>query len=108
MSAYVQAVNSPRPLLGHQEQTSRVPASVMKLITSYAALGTLGPNYRWPLDVMTNGVVRNGTLKGDLIVKVMAHLNLTKLNYAKSYKALSAKVFATSVVESSLIIVILM
>lgn len=69
MSAYVTAVNSPRPLLGHQEQTSRVPASVMKLITSYAALGTLGPNYRWPLDIMTNGVVRNGTLQGDLIVK---------------------------------------
>ena len=69
MSAYVKAINSPRPLLGHQEQTSRVPASVMKLITSYAALGTLGPNYRWPLDVMTNGVVRNGTLQGDLIVK---------------------------------------
>lgn len=69
MSAYVTDVNSPRPLLGHQEQTSRVPASVMKLITSYAALGTLGPNYRWPFDVMTNGVVRNGTLQGDLILK---------------------------------------
>jgi D-alanyl-D-alanine carboxypeptidase/D-alanyl-D-alanine-endopeptidase (penicillin-binding protein 4) len=69
MSAYVKAVNSPRPLLGHKEQTSRVPASVMKLITSYAALGTLGPNYRWPLDVLTNGVVRNGTLQGDLIIK---------------------------------------
>ena len=69
MSAYVTAVNSPKPLLGHQEQTSRVPASVMKLITSYAALGTLGPNYRWPFDVMTNGVVRNGTLQGDLILK---------------------------------------
>jgi len=69
MSAYVRAVNSPRPLLGHQDKTSRVPASVMKLITSYAALGTLGPNYRWPFDVMTNGVVRNGTLQGDLILK---------------------------------------
>ena len=69
MSAYVKAVNSPRPLLGHQEQTSRVPASVMKLITSYAALGTLGPKYRWPLDVLTTGPVRNGTLQGDLIVK---------------------------------------
>jgi len=69
MSAYVTDVNSPRPLLGHQEQTSRVPASVMKLITSYAALGTLGPNYRWPFDVMTNGLVRNGTLQGDLILK---------------------------------------
>ena len=69
MSAYVTEVNSQRPLLGHQEQTSRVPASVMKLITSYAALGTLGPNYRWPFDVMTNGVIRNGTLQGDLILK---------------------------------------
>ena len=69
MSAYVTDVNSPRPLLGHQDQTSRVPASVMKLITSYAALGTLGPNYRWPLDVMTRGPVRNGTLQGDLIIK---------------------------------------
>ncbi len=69
MSAYVQDVNSSKPLLGHQAMTSRVPASVMKLITSYAALGTLGPKYRWPLDVYTQGKVRNGTLKGDLIIK---------------------------------------
>ncbi len=69
MSAYVQNVNSPRPLLGHQEMTSRVPASVMKLITSYAALGILGPKYRWPLDVYTQGQVRGGTLQGDLIIK---------------------------------------
>ncbi|WP_299876759.1 D-alanyl-D-alanine carboxypeptidase/D-alanyl-D-alanine-endopeptidase [uncultured Cocleimonas sp.] len=69
MSAYVQDVNSPRPLLGHQATTSRVPASVMKLITSYAALGALGPKYRWPLDVYTKGQVRGGTLQGDLIIK---------------------------------------
>ena len=69
MSAYVQDVNSPKPLLGHQATTSRVPASVMKLITSYAALGTLGPKYRWPLDVYTQGQVRGGTLNGDLIIK---------------------------------------
>lgn len=69
MSAYVQDVNSNKPLLGHQATASRVPASVMKLITSYAALGTLGPKYRWPLDVYTKGQVRGGTLKGDLIIK---------------------------------------
>jgi len=69
VSAYAQDVNSPRPLLAYQETTSRVPASVMKLITGYAALGTLGANYRWPLDVFTNGRVNNGTLKGDLIIK---------------------------------------
>lgn len=69
MSAYVQEVNSSKPLLAHKDTISRVPASVMKLITSYAALGVLGPNYRWPLDVYTSGTVKNGTLKGDLIIK---------------------------------------
>ena len=69
MSAYVQDVNSNKPLLGYQDTTSRVPASVMKLITSYAALGTLGPNYRWPLDVYTRGAIQNGSLTGDLIIK---------------------------------------
>lgn len=69
VSAYVQDVNSPRPLLAYQESTSRVPASVMKLITSYAALGTLGPNYRWPLDVFTTGRIRQGTLNGNLYIK---------------------------------------
>ncbi len=69
MSAYVQDVNSSQALLGHNDQISRVPASVMKLITSYAALGVLGPNYRWPLEVYTKGQIRNGTLQGDLIIK---------------------------------------
>ncbi|MEE9310590.1 MAG: D-alanyl-D-alanine carboxypeptidase/D-alanyl-D-alanine-endopeptidase [Cocleimonas sp.] len=69
VSAYAQDVNSSKPLLAYQEKTARVPASVMKIITGYAALGTLGPNYRWPLDVYTNGKVHNGTLQGDLIIK---------------------------------------
>ncbi len=91
MSAYVKAVNSPRPLLGHQEQTSRVPASVMKLITSYAALGTLGPNYRWPLDVLTNGVVRNGTLQGDLIVKGYGSPEFNKAELRKVLQGIKRK-----------------
>jgi D-alanyl-D-alanine carboxypeptidase/D-alanyl-D-alanine-endopeptidase (penicillin-binding protein 4) len=69
MSAYVQDVNARKPLLAHRDTASRVPASVMKLITSYAALGTLGPNYRWPLEVYTRGPIQNGTLRGDLIIK---------------------------------------
>ena len=69
VSAYVRDVNSARPLLAYQDKTARVPASVMKLITSYAALGVLGPNYRWPLDVYTRGPIRNGTLQGDLYIK---------------------------------------
>ena len=69
VSVYVQDVNSSRPLLSVKDNTSRVPASVMKLITSYAALGTLGHNYRWPTEVYTDGKIHRGTLKGDLIIK---------------------------------------
>ncbi len=69
ISAYVRDVNSPKPLLAYQDETARVPASVMKLITSYASLGILGPNYRWPLDVYTQGSIRNGTLQGNLYIK---------------------------------------
>ena len=69
VSAFAQDVNSAKPLLAYQETTARVPASVMKIITGYAALGTLGSNYRWPLDVYTNGRIHNGTLQGDLIIK---------------------------------------
>ena len=91
MSAYVKAVNSQRPLLGHQEQTSRVPASVMKLITSYAALGILGPNYRWPVDVMTTGAVRNGTLQGDLIVKGYGSPEFNQTELRKLLKGIKRK-----------------
>lgn len=69
VSTYVRDVNSTQPLLAFQEEKARVPASVMKLITSYAALGILGANHRWPLDVYTRGPVHNGTLQGDLYIK---------------------------------------
>ena len=91
MSAYVQDVNSPKPLLAHQDATSRVPASVMKLITSYAALGTLGPNYRWPLDVYTNGVIKQGTLQGDLIIKGYGSPEFNKADLRKVLQGIKHK-----------------
>lgn len=69
ISVYVQAVNNPNPLMTFKADTPRNPASVMKLVTSYAALGILGPNYRWPTEVYTTGSVSGGTLTGDLILK---------------------------------------
>ena len=69
LSVYVQAVNNPNPLLTFQENTARNPASVMKALTSYAALGILGANYRWPIEVYTTGTISANTLRGDLIIK---------------------------------------
>lgn len=45
------------------------PASVMKLVTSYAALEKLGPAYTWKTRIWAGGEIRDGKLMGDLIVR---------------------------------------
>ena len=48
MSIYVAPVESAQPpRLTWQPQASMNPASVMKLVTTYAALEQLGPTYVW-------------------------------------------------------------
>lgn len=69
MSVFVKAVNSPKPLLAYKANTPRNPASVMKLLTTYAALGILGPDYRWPIEVYAVGNISGGVLNGDLVFK---------------------------------------
>jgi serine-type D-Ala-D-Ala carboxypeptidase/endopeptidase (penicillin-binding protein 4) len=45
-----------------------VPASNMKIVTAAAALEALGPDYRYHTRVAANGPVRDGVLRGDLLV----------------------------------------
>jgi hypothetical protein len=45
------------------------PASVMKLVTTYAALEQLGPAYRWRTEVYITGTLADGVLDGDLVLK---------------------------------------
>ena len=44
------------------------PASVMKAITGFYALETLGPEFSFQTRLMTNGSIKNGVLEGDLIL----------------------------------------
>ena len=48
---------------------TRVPASVIKVLTTYAAALKLGFDYRWPTKFYTTGTLKNGVLHGDLLVK---------------------------------------
>lgn len=45
------------------------PASVMKLLTTYAALNTLGPNWRWRTTAWTETMPRHGVLESPLYLK---------------------------------------
>ena len=57
------------PRLSHRTQVQVNPASVMKLVTTYAGLDLLGPAYTWPTSVFVEGAVREGTLFGNLVIK---------------------------------------
>ncbi len=53
----------------HNATSSFNPASVMKLVTTNAALDLLTPAFRWKTEIYQNGLVNNGVLSGDLIIK---------------------------------------
>ncbi len=64
--------SSPRtiaPRLAHLADDPRNPASVMKLITTWAGLSLLGPDFVWRNRVYTDGPVRDGVLHGNLILR---------------------------------------
>jgi serine-type D-Ala-D-Ala carboxypeptidase/endopeptidase (penicillin-binding protein 4) len=55
--------------LSHRANVPVNPASVMKLVTTYAALDLLGPAFTWSTPVVVEGAVRDGTLFGNLYIK---------------------------------------
>jgi D-alanyl-D-alanine carboxypeptidase/D-alanyl-D-alanine-endopeptidase (penicillin-binding protein 4) len=67
------------PLLSHRANVPMNPASVMKLVTSVAALDLLGPAYTWQTQVLIDpagkdglakdGSINDGVLNGNLVIK---------------------------------------
>jgi D-alanyl-D-alanine carboxypeptidase/D-alanyl-D-alanine-endopeptidase (penicillin-binding protein 4) len=69
VAIYVQAVESNGAILSHNADKSMNPASVMKLVTTNAALDLLTPAYRWKTEIYRDSEVVNGVLQGNLIIK---------------------------------------
>jgi D-alanyl-D-alanine carboxypeptidase/D-alanyl-D-alanine-endopeptidase (penicillin-binding protein 4) len=61
-------VDSGEPISQHNAQQSMPMASVAKLVTSMAALDTLGPRHRWRTRVYAQGSLYGQSLHGDLVL----------------------------------------
>lgn len=69
VSLYVREVSSPSALVAVNQAVPRNPASVMKLLTALVALDVLGADYTWRTEAYVSGSLREGRLRGDLILK---------------------------------------
>ncbi len=65
----VDAQGQGAPRVSHRANVPMNPASVMKLVTTYAALDLLGPSYTWATPVFLDGPIRDGTLQGNLTIQ---------------------------------------
>ncbi len=72
LAVYIADVQGPRPQvrLAHREGAAMNPASLMKLVTTFAALDLLGPAHVFATAVHVDGVVREGgVLAGNLVIR---------------------------------------
>lgn len=70
ISVVVERIGDHAPLVALNADTPMLPASTMKLVTTYAGLSILGPDYRWRTSAYADGEVdRSGVLHGNLYIQ---------------------------------------
>lgn len=63
------SIEGRRPLVSINANDPLVPASNNKVFTAIWALDVLGPDYRFPTDLLVTGPIRDGVLQGDVVLR---------------------------------------
>lgn len=66
---WVKPLNGKAPIIHHQAEVPRTPASTQKLITTAIALHLMSEHYHWQTRLYADGVVVGDTLYGNLVIK---------------------------------------
>lgn len=89
VSLTVRDANSGKALYQHESSRRGVPASSLKLVTSAAAMGVLGGDYRFATQLASNGSVQGSQLQGDLYLRGTGDPTLTPADYRELAAALA-------------------
>ncbi len=65
----VQLIGAASPALAVNPDQLMNPASLMKLVTSFAALDLLGPAYQWSTSALIDGKLDGAVLRGNLVIR---------------------------------------
>jgi D-alanyl-D-alanine carboxypeptidase/D-alanyl-D-alanine-endopeptidase (penicillin-binding protein 4) len=69
VSICVGEIGTDSTLYGYDTDREVIPASVMKIVTTAAALEILGENYRFETAILYDGNIENGVLNGNLYIR---------------------------------------
>lgn len=69
MSVVVERIGDVRPLLSVNARRAMIPASTMKLVTTFAGLSILGVDFHWQTKAYVDGDLKKGELQGNLYIK---------------------------------------
>ncbi|MGV2290969.1 D-alanyl-D-alanine carboxypeptidase/D-alanyl-D-alanine-endopeptidase [Trinickia sp. YCB016] len=70
VSVVVEKIGDRTPILALNAGKPMMPASTMKLVTTYSGLSILGPDYRWRTNAYADGTVdEHGVLHGNLYIQ---------------------------------------
>src|SRR6185295_2567783 len=102
VSAYVQELGTAQPVFSHQPRRPMSPASTMKLVTTFAGLDLLRPEYRWKTEAYADGTIAGGVLEGNLVLKGYGDPKIT----IEQFQELIARLRATglSTIRGNLIV----
>ena len=87
----VQSVDGGPARISHRAKVPMNPASVMKLVTTYAAIDLLGADFTWATRFYTDGVVEGGVLRGNLYVRGGGDPKLVLERIQEAFFALQAR-----------------
>ncbi len=91
LGLFVQEVGAAKPALALNADRPLNPASVMKLVTTYAALELLGPSFIWKTRFYETGSRRGDVLDGDLVIRGAGDPKFSQEQLWLALKALRAR-----------------
>ena len=64
-------LDSAKAIAGYRQDQANITASTMKTVVSSAALGLMGPHFRFETPVYLDGEVEDGCFRGNIVLRGM-------------------------------------
>jgi serine-type D-Ala-D-Ala carboxypeptidase/endopeptidase (penicillin-binding protein 4) len=95
LGVVVMRVSDGKIIVSHEAERPKQPASTMKVLTAIVGLDRLGPAYRSRTELTTTGIIANGVLTGDVVLRGLGNTDIEGQDFERMLLALRNKGITT-------------